>query len=77
MRELHIRLTLSVLFPSEPIEIRSKLIEAIEAEIGEVGDTGSGDGVMDIWMRARKPHAAGTPRSGGSRSGSASPNGRR
>ena len=56
MRELHIQLTLS--FPGDPLAVRRKLIDAIEAELGiEVGDTGAGGGVMDIWLTAKKPKA--------------------
>jgi hypothetical protein len=58
MRELHIQLTLGASFPGEPIAVRSKLIEAIEKEVGEVGDTGTGGGVMDIWLTAEKPRSA-------------------
>jgi hypothetical protein len=58
MRELHVQLTLGATFPGEPIEVRTRLIEAIENEIGEVGDTGTGGGVMDIWLTAAKPQSA-------------------
>ena len=58
VRELHIQLTLGASFPGNPIDARSKLIEAIENELGDVGDTGTGGGMMDIWLGAERPKEA-------------------
>jgi len=58
VRQLHIQLSLGASFPGNPIDVRSKLIEAVENEIGEVGDTGTGGGAMDIWLAVKKPKMA-------------------
>jgi hypothetical protein len=59
VRELHVRLILGATLPGRPLELRARLIEAIERDVGPVGDTGTGFGAMDMWLSAKKPnHAA-------------------